>query len=610
MGGYDELQRQQEQHRRNLQRIEEELSIYAAGGRPIRLLNQRDRELEVIEALDARLTAWPRDEAGQPLPTDRGFADVESRYRQQVAELYGPLSFQGLERGISLQDIALEDVFVKLTLTVERVVRRRVERPTEEAAGERFRLFGRRGEAGRQREAERAEREVEIVERVQEPISLGKALAEHPSLLISGEPGAGKTTLLRWLAVTFARDLQGQPDRLGPEFAEPRLPIVVELGRFAYRFMDEEARIAPPNLEAIIAEALGVEFPDLPSEFLDNALGQGRCLILCDGFDEIADQDARRRAVRSLQTFARRHLPTGNRLVIGSRPYGHREVQTGFPCCTIQSFAPEDVQRFIEQWYDLDTALTSEERRETAQALFDKIKAEPRILKLAQTPLLSTIIILVYRNRGNLPERRVELYEHCVRILLERWEEDKDIAESGVIGRASWRTQLRLLEPVAYHIHSAEQRTAARGEELLPVLAEALVKEGLCEADKASKEAEQFLAALGRRSALFQHLGGDIYAFPHLTFQEYLTARCIAAQPDPDCIDLFMPHLHEAWWREVHLLTIGHLGSGSDGAPKASALLEAILDRYKPPLRFLRSTFRAQFDITDYLFLCFHLQKF
>ncbi|QBD77311.1 hypothetical protein EPA93_15455 [Ktedonosporobacter rubrisoli] len=55
------------------------------------------------------------------------------------------------------------------------------------------------------------------------------------------------------------------------------------------------------------------------------------------------------------------------------------------------------------------------------------------------------------------------------------------------------------------------------------------------------------------------------YSFPHPTFQEYLTARYIAAQPNPDYIDMVMAHLHEDWWQEVHLLTIAHLGSGKSG---------------------------------------------
>src|SRR5438034_4879090 len=85
-------------------------------------------------------------------------------------------------------------------------------------------------------------------------------------------------------------------------------------------------------------------------------------------------------------------------------------------------------------------------------------------------------------------------------------------------------------------------------------------------------------------------MGDDRYGFPHLTFQEYLAARYIAAQPDPDYIDLIMAHLHEEWWQEVHLLTIAHLGSKKGEASKASGLILTILRVYRPPSWILRSS--------------------
>jgi hypothetical protein len=75
-----------------------------------------------------------------------------------------------------------------------------------------------------------------------------------------------------------------------------------------------------------------------------------------------------------------------------------------------------------------------------------------------------------------------------------------------------------------------------------------------------------------------------------LTFQEYLAARYIAAQPDPAYINLVMEHLHDAWWQEVHLLTIGRLGSDQQGEAQATMLLRAILHRYRPPSRLLRAS--------------------
>ena len=102
---------------------------------------------------------------------------------------------------------------------------------------------------------------------------------------------------------------------------------------------------------------------------------------------------------------------------------------------------------------------------------------------------------------------------------------------------------------------------------MFPLLAKALQTKGYAnEQAAATREAKQFLDALGLRSGLLQYMGDDRYGFPHQTFQEYLAARYIAAQPDPEYIDLVMEHLHEAWWQEVHLLTIAHLGSGREGA--------------------------------------------
>jgi hypothetical protein len=79
----------------------------------------------------------------------------------------------------------------------------------------------------------------------------------------------------------------------------------------------------------------------------------------------------------------------------------------------------------------------------------------------------------------------------------------------------------------------------------------------------------------------FQRHG--ITAFPHLTFQEYLAAYHIASLPDSGCINQVMEHLHEAWWREMQLMTIGQLSASPQGTGRAAALLNAILHVYQPP---------------------------
>ena len=497
---------------------------------------------------------------------------AEETYRQRVVDAYNWLDFSGFARpDLSLADVPLEEVFVRLTLTVEKVIREPM--PEEKVS------------RGKSRQRERS-----IT--VQEPIELGQALGTH--LLIVGEPGAGKSTLLRWLAVTFAQGHQREPSRLGPSADAARLPMLVELGRLPPRYLQPEGGETPNWIQFLPGHLTErTAFTNIPSQLLTRALADGRCLLLFDGLDEVADRQARARIARSLAELAR--LSPGNRVIIGSRPAGVSEsegaLRPQFQRCQIQRFTLEDVQRFFRFWYTLDPSLTPQQQRDAADALYARVQATPAILQLATTPLLSTILVLIWRHEGDLPERRVELYEHCCYMLIERWEASHGVVHQGVLAGKDWEDHLNLLTPLAYAIHSQEQRTSATRKELVDLLAQTLQARGrYTKQEDAEEAAKQFLDALSLRSGLLQYIGDSRYGFPHQTFQEYLTARFIAAQPYPDYIDLVMAHLHEAWWQEVHLLTIADLGSRNEGAAKASALILKILHVYTPPSRVLRSS--------------------
>ena len=111
---------------------------------------------------------------GSPSEPQVDLTAAEAAYRQKVVEAYKWLNFSGFDNpDLSLAIVPLEEVFVRLAMTVEKVIRGPLpsvkSRPVE------------RGET-RQREQ---------VITIQEPVELGQALSDH--LLIVGEPGAGLT---------------------------------------------------------------------------------------------------------------------------------------------------------------------------------------------------------------------------------------------------------------------------------------------------------------------------------------------------------------------------------------------------------------------------------
>jgi predicted NACHT family NTPase len=334
---------------------------------------------------------------------------AEVTYRQQVVDMYKWLNFNGFDQpDLFLDNVPLEDIFVRLALTVEKVIREPVVSETSSQA--------------------RMRKSQERVITVQEPIELSQALNNH--LLIVGEPGAGKSTLLRWLAVIFAQGHQQAPNRLGPSADANRLPVLVELGRLPNCYVKSEGG-ETPNWLQFLPHYLTTQtaFTNTPPHLLIQALADDRCLLLFDGLDEIADRQARTRLTRSLVDLARLR---GNRVVISSRPAGVSESKGAlhhyFQLCQIERFTPEDVHRFFHFWYALDRGLTPEEQHDAANALYAQVQATPAILHLARTPLLSTILMLIWRNEGNLPERRVDLYQRCCSILIEHWEDSHEVA--------------------------------------------------------------------------------------------------------------------------------------------------------------------------------------
>ena len=498
----------------------------------------------------------------------------EHTYLTTVSKIYNRLSLQGLpEHETGLHEVSLEQIFIKLTLQVEQ---------TKRFSHDELEQFA--SEDVKYKRSRLASQQVE-----KQPLSIADALHQHRRLIVLGAPGSGKTTLLRWLAVTFANRQQAQADRLGERFVQNRLPVMLELRRFVHRL--EELAKSPTTFKLVEEIAKFVDedahFPDTDAAFIQNAFAQGQCLLLCDGLDEIADLTARQRFLEALSAFAT-HYPH-NWCILTSRPHSVNYV-ADFQKTEIQPFSDEDLKQFIQHWYRSVSDPISAQAE--VKALLAQIQERKNIRELARNPLLATIVAILYRSKQMLPQRRVELYAQSCEVLLEKWDHNKDIRESGFIGQLDWQAKLKLLSPVAYWLHQKTERLAATEAEI-----EALLVEGLRDySQKCSMNIEkplgqvarQFIVAIRDRSGLLQGRGDGTLEFMHRTFQEYLCARYIADVLSPEaCLDAVMTHLHESWWQEVHLLVVGHLGTDSRGAKQAEQLLLAVLHVYKQPWRWL-----------------------
>ncbi len=154
--------------------------------------------------------------------------------------------------------------------------------------------------------------------------------------------------------------------------------------------------------------------------------------------------------------------------------------------------------------------------------------------ELAVNPLLLTVVALVHRYRAQLPERRSELYEEVVEVLLGSWDSAKGMQT--VLALAGRQTldpgdRRSLLEPVAFWLHERKRREIELDELRSLLLPAFQTITGGSKAD-ASKAFNAFLEAINERSGLLVERGVGEYGFAHLTFQEYLAARALADRAD------------------------------------------------------------------------------
>jgi hypothetical protein len=278
----------------------------------------------------------------------------------------------------------------------------------------------------RRRAAERQQRDLEIKPDRIEPVTINEVLTRYPVFLLKGLPGSGKTTLLRHVASCFAAG--GAEARLG-WVGEPLLPIMVPLrnfGSFLEKHKEDYPNIAPIALRQFIEKYFVDQELRLPPDFFLNRLREGKCLVLLDGLDEVADRNQRATVAQMVSAFINTYSRCGNRFGLASRPRGYDEVAEYLPkpvVCAVQPLTPagrDELVRNLLKVLEPDDRL----RREETPDLLDQIRKKEKVDELSrETPLFCTTLVLVYKYRqASLPERRVDVFSELVELLLGLWE--------------------------------------------------------------------------------------------------------------------------------------------------------------------------------------------
>ncbi|MEV4000751.1 NACHT domain-containing protein [Actinomadura sp. NPDC049753] len=392
--------------------------------------------------------------------------------------------------------------------------------------------------------------------------SLASFLTPGRVLAVLGAAGSGKTTLARYTALEMAERREPGRRRHGP------LPVLLYLRDHAEAIAGGE----PEGLAQVAATAPWLDGA-VSAEWLDERLRRGRCVVLLDGLDEVAESGDRSRVVRWVEDQISRY--PANAFVVTSRPLGYDANRLSrADVLQVQRFTNQQIRDFLHAWY---RAIERRARRgdpeeidriaaQAADDLFRRISGRPVLADLAANPLLLTMIANVHRYRGSLPGSRVALYEEVCQVLLHRRQEAKRLADGEVDGLSGDKKE-RIVQELAWYMMRRELRDIPAEE------AERAVHAVMARTAPNVTPAA-FLLHVKRSGLLLEHQHGR-YGFAHLTLQEYLASMRVPAHASRR--ELLMDNVSNPWWREVTLLWAARAD--------ASPLVEACLaDRTVPAL--------------------------
>ncbi|MCP4402323.1 MAG: NACHT domain-containing protein [bacterium] len=357
------------------------------------------------------------------------------------------------------------------------------------------------------------------------------AIKENQRLFIFGKPGAGKTTFLKYLTLQAIESVLSY------------VPIFVPLKQFSD---------TGQNLwEFILQQFERCNFPDAEA-LIQTALQEGKALVLCDGLDEVNKEGAHRtRIIQELNDFSQKY--DNSKFIITCRVAAAEYFFKGFRYVEMADFDDEQVRCFVTNWFTAseNPFLTKDAAENFLEECTERSE---RLLDLAKSPLLLTLLCIAYEETLTFSDKRSEIYEEALDALLKKWDSSRGILRGNMYHKLSLNRKRQMFSRIA-------AETFERGEYLFKQseLERKIVAflKTLPPADQDEEiDGEPIIKAIEAQHGIFVERAQKLYSFSHLTFQEYFTAKYILAHQQHGALKaLIFRHCTDEDWREVFLLT-------------------------------------------------------
>jgi len=379
--------------------------------------------------------------------------------------------------------------------------------------------------------------------------SIDDAMHNCRRLVIRGGAGAGKSTLLQWIAVCAAS--QNFPEKL--QHWNGKIPFFIRLRRLVdgnFPTPEDFPKLIAPNFAAT-----------MPKDWVHRYLKRGQALVLIDGVDELPRLQ-REEFFESLKDLVRDFDKAT--YIVTSRPSGLKNLQgeewiewedwvkdSGFVNWTLEPMSKENIEKFVTRWHCALSESQSDDLTQIGKNLNAQLRQRAELRRLASTPLLCAMICALYQERKeNLPSARLELYQNCIDMLLNRRDSGRKIPidDTYPIG-LNESQKIELLQSFALKLMRLNLSTL-EAERVDRHFKDELGKTSLPKEITGRQIRDLFVD----RSGLLREPSVNYIDFAHRTFQEYLAAK---AALDDDSLEELLARATDDQWRESIIVAAG-----------------------------------------------------
>jgi internalin A len=355
---------------------------------------------------------------------------------------------------------------------------------------------------------------------------LGTLLLERSKIVVLGDPGYGKSTLTSCLSWQLCK-------------AGSEIPIPMVVRELHLKADICWEALLDSFLQHRIGKLLGSR------SVIEALLREGRAVVFLDGLDEIGTLVVRKKLRDAVHDGM--SLYPGVKWVLTSRVVGYDQVpfhvatanggkginsahsknSTVAEVYYLAPFSSSQISEFANKWYqrhESDAKLAPER----AAAFVNAINENAGTKRLARVPYLLTLMALIHRKAASLPHGRTDLYDRISTAYLESIDVRRDLDQVpySLAQKKRWLAeagyQMQLRRTGSKTGPAAEQADILVTEkELCEWLTKAMKESGV---ENPAQEARPILSYFASRSGLLVPRGEGLFAFMHLSQQEYFTA--------------------------------------------------------------------------------------